>query len=245
MHSSKQHHSAGVVTVDLWNHYHYCRQRAIKCHQEGSLNSHKIALWVSNGDVSVMSGQTFHFTKERCETPGEELCQVTDLAGSRSKTGTQLSHPRVTGAPPPCDGTSPGRPETSGFPLAVHVIYVDAHAHILSLPGCPSCRDGTRWRSALAPPPAPPPLAASPVVNWVVEAPLSLAPRTALTHTSYREPGRRACTEYWLRGGCSRKVVFPPSPPTRPYFRRMKSTLARGGVHSTKATVSETSRTRI
>lgn len=117
-------------------------------------------------------------------------------------------------------------------------------AHTSSPPGCPSCRDGTRWRSALAPPPAPPPLAASPVVNRVVLASLSLAPRTALTHTSYREPGRRACTEYWLRGGCSRKVVFPPSPPTRPYFRRMKSTLARGGVHSTKATVSETSRTR-
>ena len=30
---------------------------AIECHQEGSLNSHKIALWVSNGDVSVTSGR--------------------------------------------------------------------------------------------------------------------------------------------------------------------------------------------
>ena len=69
----------------------------------------------------VRDFRTFHFTKERCETRGEELCQVTDLAGSRSKTETQLSHPRVTGAPPPCDGASPGRPGASGFPLAVHV----------------------------------------------------------------------------------------------------------------------------
>jgi len=216
----------------------------MKCRQEGSLNSHKIALWVSNGDVSMTSGQTFHFIKERCETGGEELCQVTDLAGSRSKTGTQLSPPQVAGAPPFCDATAPGGPETSRFPLAVHGIFVDAGAHTISLPGCPLPR-----RYLLAPrplpSPGPPPLAASPVVNWVAVASLSLVPRTALTHTSYRDPGRRACTEYWLKGGCSRKVVFPPSPPTRPYFKRMKSTLARGGVHSTKATVSETSRTRI
>lgn len=171
---------------------------------------------------------------------------VTDLAVSRSKTGTQLSHPQVAGAPPACDATSPGGPETSRFPLAVHVIFVDAGTHIISLPECPPTLP-RRYPLAQRPLPSqgPPPVAASPVVNWVVVASLSLVPRTALTHTSYREPGRRACTEYWLRGGCSRKVVFPPSPPTRPYFKRMKSTLARGGVHSTKATVSETSRTRI
>lgn len=63
---------------------------------------------------------------------------VTDLAGSRSKTGTQLSHPHVAGAPPACDATSPGRPETSPFPLAVHAIFVDAGTHIISLPGCPA-----------------------------------------------------------------------------------------------------------
>lgn len=40
-------------------------------------------------------------------------------------------------------------------------------------------------------------------------------------------------------------MVLPPSPSSSPYFSRMASTLARGGVHSTKATVSEMSRTRI
>ena len=152
MPNSKVRHGAGVVTVALWNRYHCFQQIAIKCRQEGSLNSHKIALWVSNGDVSVTSGQTFHFIKERCETRGEELCQVTDLAGSRSKIGTQLSPPQVAGAPPSCDATSPGPSETFCFPLALHVIFVDAGAHTISRPGWPLPR-----RYPLAPRPLPSP----------------------------------------------------------------------------------------
>lgn len=114
--------------------------------------------------------------------PGEGY--VTDLAGSRSKTGTQLSHPHVAGAPPACDAASPGRPETSPFPLAVHVIFVDAGTHIISLPGC---RHAPTIPAAQRPPlPRPAPLAASPVVNWVAVASLRWFRALRAAHTSYR-----------------------------------------------------------
>lgn len=83
----------------------------------------------------------------------------------------------------------------------------------------------------------------SPVVNSVEMAPLSVPFQTPLTDTSYVDPGLRTWREYWLRVGWRRKVVFGPSTPTSPYRNIIWSTLALGGLHSTKATVSEMSRT--
>lgn len=74
-------------------------------------------------------------------------------------------------------------------------------------------------------------------------APLSLPFWSPLIDTSYVDPGLRTWSEYWLSVGCKRKVVFGPSTPTSPYRNMIWSTLALGVVHSTNATVSETSRT--
>lgn len=56
-----------------------------------------------------------------------------------------------------------------------------------------------------------------------------MVPRTALTPHLVSRPGRRACTVPGSGEAAAGRWVFPPVPAYRPYFKRMKSTLARGG----------------
>lgn len=77
--------------------------------------------------------------------------------------------------------------------------------------------------------------------TWCVCMMRSVTPQCDKLHTHHTTP--LTCREYWLSVGWRRKVVRGPSPPTRPYRNTIWSIFAFGGVHSTNATVSDTSRT--
>lgn len=119
--------------------------------------------------------------------------------------------------PPACEGSPPGTPWNLSLPLVVHVIFRTG-THIISLLDAPPMPRRYPRASALSSPKARP-LAASPVVNC-------MWPRLPLVPQDCADPlvsgaWPQGSNEYWLRGGCSRRLWSSHlPPPARPYSPR-------------------------